>query len=141
MKCGNKRCQAEAAIGRKRCAKCAKQQCESKARRREMCREAGICYSCSLPVVPGKRRCATCLEVASNAAMVSHGRKRRRSYRAHQNSGIDEYDIAYVPLLTEHDHKLASLGRCKCGLLLPCATCLPTNVVDFVAYLGTGGHE
>jgi hypothetical protein len=136
MKCGNQRCPYDATEGRRRCARCARQGRESKLRQIARKLAAGICLSCPLPAVVGKRRCETCLEIASNAAMLSHGRKRRRSYRAHQNDGVDEFDVAYVPLLTEQDRKIAEAGRCRCGLLLPCTSCLPASAVDWRAYVG-----
>jgi hypothetical protein len=29
--------------------------------------------------------------------------------------------------------RVAAMPRCRCGLLLPCVDCLPTNAVDFAA--------
>jgi hypothetical protein len=29
--------------------------------------------------------------------------------------------------------RCAAMPRCRCGLLLPCVDCLPTNAVDFAA--------
>lgn len=40
--------------------------------------------------------------------------------------GFVPKDWKAAPSMSKADQKLAVLGRCKCGLLLPCARCLPT---------------
>jgi hypothetical protein len=103
--------------------------------------DAGICLSCPLPAETGKRRCKTCLEVASSWLIGKRGVQRRRPYRPHLRrvdgvAPVDEFDAAHVDPLTDVDRKLLAAGRCKrCHLLNPCV-CLPVTAAEWQAYAG-----
>jgi hypothetical protein len=73
---------------------------------------AGICFNCNLPAVVGMRRCEKHLDAASKYITD-------RGYRYRQEAETT------APRLSPLDRKLSALGRCKCGLLLPCV-CLPS---------------
>jgi len=70
---------------------------------------AGLCTDCGChPPAEGYKRCRECIDAAL---------ERKRRVRV----GLTE-----LPEDKALDAKLSALGRCKCGLLRPCESCLPT---------------
>lgn len=122
--CNSNHCKNEAAPNRRACQKhLDANRAHAKARmHRKMA--AGECLDCAAPVMLGRRRCAVHLYKSSDAVLALRG-GRVREYLPRGAKG-DVYDVVYKAPLTKADRKLMTMGRCGCGLLLPCYDCGPT---------------
>lgn len=75
-------------------------------------RAQGRCGWCGGKPIDGKSLCERC----SKRAQKKNAEWRARKAGAATNGHLGRFSSA----------RLSRFGRCKCGLLLPCTSCLPT---------------
>ncbi len=86
-------------------------------------RAQGRCGWCGGEPLPERTLCERCMKRAA---------EKNRKWRARRKNGetTDGNDGRMS------NKALTAAGRCRCGLLLPCTSCLPTSAAEWRSYAG-----
>lgn len=88
---------------------------EERKEQRDTRRARGLCASCSEASAPGKSECHRC----QSRRLALQRRRRGDVVQVDPVTGESEVACRY-------DRKHANDARCKCGLRMPCDSCIPT---------------
>lgn len=88
-------------------------------------RAKNLCGRCGATPEEGRAQCLPCSTITATNNLA-------RWRKQNPNAGT----YSKGEYLNAKDKEMLKVGRCRCGLLLPCGSCLPATAAEWRTYAG-----